>query len=84
MIDDEERLIATAPIGRLFLVGPDQPLRPLAFRETVRIDILSSSERVVELFDKYNCFALPVVDELGVLYGVITADDVIAYLKPNR
>jgi magnesium transporter len=84
LIDDEERLIATAPIGRLFLVGPDQPLRPLSFRETVRIDILASSERVVELFDKYNCFALPVVDELGVLYGVITADDVIAYLKPKR
>ncbi len=84
LIDDEERLIASAPVGRLLLENPDQPLRPLAFRETARIDILADSERVVELFDKYNCFALPVVDETGVLYGVITADDVIAHLKPKR
>ncbi len=84
LIDDEERLIASTPVGRLLLEAPDQPLRPLAFRETVRIDILADSERVVDLFDKYNCFALPVVDETGVLYGVITADDVIAHLKPKR
>ena len=84
LIDDEERLVASVPIGRLFLAKPDQPLRPLAFQETVRIDILADSERVVELFDKYNCYALPVVDELGALYGVITADDVIAYLKADR
>ena len=84
LIDDEERLIASVPVGRLLLENPDQPLRPLAFRETARVDILADSDRVVELFDKYNCYALPVVDELDVLYGVITADDVIAYLKPNR
>lgn len=84
LIDDDERLVASAPVGRLLTSTPDHPLRPLAFRETVRVDILADSERVVELFDKYNCYALPVVDETGVLYGVITADDVIAYLKPGR
>ena len=81
LTDEQERLVAAVPLGRLFLAEGDKPLKPLAFRDTIRVDLLAERNRVVELFDKYNCYALPVVDEVGELYGVITADDVIASLK---
>ena len=81
LVDDEERLVAAVPIGRLFLGDAGQPLRPLAFRETPRVDLEAERDRVIEIFDKYNCYSLPVTDELGVLKGVITADDVIAVLQ---
>ncbi len=81
LVDDDGKLVATVPVGRLLLADPDQPLKPLAFRETARVDVASDGGRVIEIFDKYNCYALPVVDELGMLLGVITADDVIAVLK---
>ena len=81
LVDDIERLVAAVPIGRLFLAGPEQPLRPLAFRETPRVDLEAERDRVIEVFDKYNCYALPVTDEVGVLKGVITVDDVIAVLQ---
>ena len=81
LLDEQERLVASVPIGRMFLADSEQPLKPLAFRDTIRVDLLAERDRVVELFDKYNCFALPVVDEVGTLYGVVTADDVIATLK---
>jgi Mg/Co/Ni transporter MgtE len=48
------------------------------------VDLEAERDRVVEVFDKYNCYTLPVTDELGALKGVITADDVIAVLKPSR
>ncbi|MDA1236843.1 MAG: CBS domain-containing protein, partial [Acidobacteria bacterium] len=81
LVDDDERLTASVPVGRLLIADPNQPLKPLAFRETARVDVASDGSRVIEIFDKYNCYSLPVVDELGVLLGVITADDVIAVLK---
>lgn len=81
LIDDDKNLVASVPVGRLLIADPNQPLKPLAFRETARVDVASDGSRVIEIFDKYNCYALPVVDELGVLLGVITADDVIAVLK---
>ena len=81
LIDDDGKLVATVPVGRLLLADREQPLKPLAFRETARVDVASDGDRVIEIFDKYNCYALPVVDELGMLLGVITADDVIAVLK---
>jgi len=84
LVDEEERLTGAIPIGRLFLGKSGQPLKPMTFRETVRVDLTADRERVIEIFDKYNLFALPVVDELGVLHGVITADDVISVLHPSR
>ena len=38
-------------------------------------------KEVAELFDKYNLLTLPVIDDDGVLTGVITADDVISMLR---
>ena len=84
LTDDDDRLVAAVPVGRLLVANPEQPLKPPAFRETVRVDVTADGDRVVELFDKYNCYALPVVNELGALEGVITADDVIAVLNPAK
>ncbi len=81
LTDDDEKLVASIPVGRLLVTDPSQPLKPLAFRETARVDVTADRDLVVETFDKYNCYALPVVDEVGILRGVITADDVIAVLK---
>jgi len=83
LTDDDEKLVASIPVGRLLVTDPSQPLKPLAFRETARVDVTADRDLVVETFDKYNCYALPVVDEVGILRGVITADDVIAVLKPR-
>ena len=66
----------------MFPAADGRPLRELAFRETLHVQLDDDREQVVELFDKYNLFALPVVDEEGELCGVITADDVISVLHP--
>jgi CBS domain-containing protein len=81
LTDGRDRLIATVPLSRLFLAGSDAPLNKLAAETLVQVDIAERQNRVVELFDKYNLLALPVVDDLGRLTGVITADDVIALLR---
>jgi len=43
----------------------------------------AKADEVAELFDKYNLYSLPVVDEDGYLQGAITADDVIGMLIPE-
>ena len=50
----------------------------ISCKETAR------ESEVSELFDKYNLMSLPVVNELGKLTGVITADDVIALLRDQQ
>ncbi len=82
LIDKQKKLVAAAAVARLFPAADGRPLRELAFRETLHVQLDDDREQVVELFDKYNLFALPVVDEEGELCGVITADDVISVLHP--
>lgn len=81
LVDQHDRLVATVPISRLFLAGADAPLNKLALDTLVQVETDQRQDRVVELFDKYNLLALPVVDEHRRLTGVITADDVIALLR---
>jgi Mg/Co/Ni transporter MgtE len=84
LIGENDKLVAAVPVGRLFVASPETPLRQLAFRETPKVQVEDDHDRVIEIFDKYNLFALPVVDEEDGLCGVITADDVIAILNPER
>jgi magnesium transporter len=81
LVDGEGRLTAAVPLARLFLASGDTPLKVLALDPLISADVDMSQDRVTELFDKYNIFTLPVVDEKRILSGVITADDVISLLR---
>lgn len=83
LVQPDGRLVASVPFGRLAVAMPDTPAISLAYRETVRVSMDATADEVVELFDKYNLYALPVVDEEGCLQGAITADDVIGMLIPE-
>ncbi len=83
LVQPDGRLVASVPFGRLAVAMPDTPAISLAYRETVRASMDATADEVVELFDKYNLYALPVVDEEGCLQGAITADDVIGMLIPE-
>jgi Mg/Co/Ni transporter MgtE len=84
LIDGTGRLTAALPVGRLLLVDPTALLRPLAGEdEVVAVPVTERRKRVEELVDKYNLMSLPVVDEAGVLVGVVTADDVISMLRQD-
>ncbi len=81
LLDGQDRLTGALPLAELFLVAPSTPLLALK-PDLLLFAHLDSSERdVIALFDKYNLFTLPVVDEEYRLAGVITADDIISLLK---
>ena len=81
LIDDQEALVASVPLARLFLHQGSQLLSSLAAETLIQVPVGERQDRVTELFDKYNLLALPVVDEHGKLTGVITADDIISVLR---
>jgi flagellar motility protein MotE (MotC chaperone)/sporulation protein YlmC with PRC-barrel domain/CBS domain-containing protein len=81
LVDEAGRLTGAVPLARLFVAPPERPLAELATDEPIRVSVDATEQEVTELFDKYNLLTLPVVDEEGVLSGVITADDVITVLR---
>lgn len=81
LVDDQERLMASVPLARLFLHQGDVLLGSLAAETLIQVPVDERQDRVTELFDKYNLLALPVVDQHHKLTGVITADDIISILR---
>jgi len=81
LIDAEGVLKGALPLGRLFVATPDRPLKELAGGPLIAVKARERTEKVTEVFDKYNLLNLPVVDEDGRLAGVITADDIISVLR---
>jgi magnesium transporter len=81
LIDENEHLKATVPLARLFTAAGATPLKDLAAEPLIHVDVEEKQDRITELFDKYNLLALPVLDDIGKLAGVITADEVISLLR---
>jgi magnesium transporter len=84
LVDDHHRLVGAVPLARLALSPPEWTLGGLTVDPPVFCSENAKDSEVAELFDKYNLFSLPVIDEEGRLAGVITADDVINMLREER
>ena len=63
------RLISGDPDDNVLSVAPDR--RPLAVSPT------ASREEAARLISKYDLLALPVIDAVGHLIGIVTVDDMI-------
>jgi sporulation protein YlmC with PRC-barrel domain/CBS domain-containing protein len=81
IIGDKDKLLGAVPLAKIVLAPPGTPLMLLSTGHMTSIHPGADERRVAELFDKYNLLTLPVIDDEGVLTGVITADDVINMLR---
>ena len=81
LVDKDEKLVGAVPLAKLVLANPAAPLSELSEGGHISCHPDADEREVAEIFDKYNLLTLPVVDDDGVLTGVITADDVISLLR---
>ncbi len=81
LVDDEWKLVGAVPLVKLVLAKGDDKLSSLTIEPLISVHAGASDREVTELFDKYNLVILPVLDDNGVLTGVITSDDVISLLR---
>jgi len=81
IIGEKDKLLGAVPLAKIVLAPPGTPLMMLSTGHMTTVHPGADEKMVAELFDKYNLLTLPVIDDDGVLTGVITADDVINMLR---
>ncbi|MBI3933068.1 MAG: magnesium transporter [Acidobacteria bacterium] len=81
LVDDAGVWKGSVLAAKLVVTPPEQTLASLCSDPPLSAAVDASEAEVVELFDKYNLLALPVLDEEGRLAGIITVDDVITALR---
>ncbi|MGH9392809.1 MAG: CBS domain-containing protein, partial [Terriglobales bacterium] len=80
LLNSERQLAGMVPIARIALAAPASALRTMA-EDPIWVERGRGEREVAEVFNKYNLLALPVVDDQRRLLGVVTVDDVIAWLS---
>jgi magnesium transporter len=83
LVDESGKLAGAVPLAKLVLAKSDDPMMSLVTDLLLFVQENAKDDQVVELFDKYNLMALPVVDEAGHLTGIITSDDIVTLLRSH-
>ena len=76
VIDQEGKLIDDIHIRELLLAEPDALISDIMDNEFIALYAKDDREEAVRMMARYDRTALPVVDSLGLLVGIVTADDV--------
>jgi len=77
VIDEKGKLIDDIKIREIILSALDKHISDLMDENFIALNVHDDQEKAVEVFKKYDRVVLPVVDNHGILIGIVTVDDVL-------
>ena len=77
VVDDEERLQGLFPLKKMITSPSVSKVKHVMDKDIISCHVDTPVDEVVQLIEKYNLVAVPVVDSIGRLVGQITVDDVM-------
>jgi sporulation protein YlmC with PRC-barrel domain len=81
--DDDGRLLGVARLAAVLQADPAAGLISFCDTDPVRVGPDTDAVDVAVLMTDYNLITIPVVDDRGVMLGVITVDDVLEVALPD-
>lgn len=81
VVDIDGRLVGECSLRTLVVSRPNQEIRDVMDREVVKVTADTDQEDVAELVSRYDLVTVPVVDEQGVMVGVIEVDDIVDVIR---
>ena len=79
--DRSRKLLGVITIKDLLLANKNAVIEEIMDENIIYANTLTDREEVVSLFDKYDLYVLPIVDNENRLVGIITVDDVIDVMQ---
>lgn len=77
IVDAKGKLIDDIRIREVILSPLERKILDLMDENYTALNVHDDQETAVELFKKYDRVALPVIDNHGILIGIVTVDDVL-------
>lgn len=82
VVDNEDHLVGVISLRDLIVAKPDQRVSEFMIRNVVSIHVDASVHDVAHKFERYKLLAIPVIDDLKELQGIITIDDTLEKMLP--
>lgn len=77
VLDDEGKLVDDIRIKDILLSDPETTVSELIDNRMISLNANDPQEEAVNIFRMNNRVALPVVDDQGIMLGIVTIDDVL-------
>lgn len=84
IIDDQRKLIGFVSLRDLILSDPNALIQDIMHEEVISVKADEDQEVAARTIQKYDLIALPVVDDHGVLVGIITHDDAVDIITQEQ
>ena len=81
LIDSSSQPVAAISLSNVIRSSREKSLKSLQSHELITISGEMDRELVAYQFERFDLVSAPVIDEVGKLIGVITADDIVEVLK---
>ena len=82
--DQSEKLLGTLSLRTLLLSAPDATIHTIMDTDLITVRPDTSAEDVTATIARYDLLACPVTDEHGKMLGIVTVDDAIDAIIPER
>jgi magnesium transporter len=77
VVDETGVLIDDINIKEFLIVAPSTPVEKLMDRQYIALSVNDAQTKTISIFKNNSRYALPVINETGVLLGIVTLDDVL-------
>jgi magnesium transporter len=81
VVNEAGQLVGVLSLRQLLTVQPSKRLSDIMIRDVLSVRTDMDQEEVARMVEKYNILAVPVVDEMNNLKGIITVDDIIDVIR---
>lgn len=83
VVNKKDKLLGLLSLKKLLTTSSSSKINEIFNPKVHSVFANTSLEKVANLIQKYDLIELPVLDELGILIGRITIDDVIDHIKED-
>ena len=83
VLDEYDKLVGVLSLRTLVLAKDDTPLESIMFDELITSLPEESEDEVAADISKYDLMAMPVVNEQGLMLGIVTVDDAMEVIEDN-
>jgi magnesium transporter len=77
VVDEKGKLLGQVDIRDILLANPEQKISEVYDENITPLNVFDDQETAVQVLQKYDAVALPVVDNNGILLGIVTVDDIM-------
>lgn len=77
VLDEQRNLLGTLSLRELILAAAEQPIDQIMVRNVICVCTTTCQEEVARLMREHDLLAVPVLDEIGRLVGIVTYDDAL-------